>query len=174
MKKYKIEISGKGSEVMVFHLNDDQKTKLLNGDVEGEGMSNDEVLEVLEVDDFFDSEDILIGLYPNPHLMSITVYNENGDKVWESDEDFNLQSDDVEYLYDSPDTLIVEDYIKGTPFVYELEIEEDFDPKHLEPIVVSVAEIIELMTDLKYNNVILSPFREFGDYWSKGLSFYLS
>ena len=54
------------------------------------------------------------------------------------------------------------------------EIGKAVDPKHLEPIIVSVAEIIELMTDLKYNNVILNPFREFGDYWSKGLSFYLS
>lgn len=174
MKKYKIEVSGKGSEVMVFPLDDLQKTKLLNGDVEGEGMTSGEVLEVLEVEEFLDSEHILIGLYPNPNLLSIRVYDEGGIKIWESDDEFNLQSEDIEYLYEEPNTLVVEDYIKGTPFIYDLEIEEEFDPKHLEPIVVSVGEVIELMTDLKYNNVILSPFREFGDYWSKGLSFYLS
>jgi hypothetical protein len=174
MKKYKIEVSGKGSEVMVFPLDDLQKTKLLNGDVEGEGMTSGEVLEVLEVEDFLDSEHILIGLYPNPNLLSIRVYDEGDIKIWESDDEFNLQSEDIEYLYEEPNTLVVEDYIKGTPFIYNLEIDEEFDPKHLEPIVVSVGEVIELMTDLKYNNVILSPFREFGDYWSKGLSFYLS
>lgn len=174
MKKYRIEVSGKGAEVMVFPLDDEQKTKLLDGDVVNDGMDPEEICEVLDVFDFYDSDHILTGLYPNANLLYISVYNENNDKIWESNEDFNLLTEDVEYLYEEPNTLVVEDYIKGTPFIYNLEIEEDFDPKHLEPIIVSVAETIEIMTDLKYNNVILDPFREFGDYWSKGFTFYLS
>jgi hypothetical protein len=173
MKKYKIEVSGKGAEAHVFNLTDDQKQKLLEGDVMDDGMSVDEIYEVLGVDDFLDSDETLIGLYPNPYLVGVSVYNENDDKVWESDENLNLQTEDVEYKYDNPNTLIIEDYIKGTPIIYEVEIEELFDPKHLEPVIISVAETVELVVGFKYNNVDLSPFRDYGDYWSKGLSFYL-
>ena len=173
MKKYKIEISGKGGEVYVFNLTDDQKQRLLDGDIMDDGMSVDEIYEVLEVEDFFESDETIIGLYPNPYLVGISVYNESGIKVWESDENLNLQSEEVEYKHDNPNTLIVEDYIKGTPIVYEIEIEGDFNPKHLVPEIVSVAETVELVVGFKYNNVDLTPFRDYGDYWSKGLSFYL-
>ena len=61
----------------------------------------------------------------------------------------------------------------NTPIIYEIEIEEEFDPKHLVPEIVSVAETVELVVGFKYNNVDLTPFRDYGDYWSKGLSFYL-
>ena len=173
MKKYTIEVSGKGGEVYIFPLTDEQKEKLENGDVEGDGMSIDEITEVLEVEFISDTDDVITGLYPNPNLLDIRVYNENGDKIWESDEELNLQSDEVEYLYNEPNTLVVEDYFKGTPFVYELEIEEEFDPKHLSPIIVDIAETIELLTNLKYKNVDLGPYKDWGDYWSKGYTFYL-
>ena len=86
MKKYKIEISGKGGEVYVFNLTDDQKQRFLEGDIMDDGMSVDEIYEVLEVEDFFESDETIIGLYPNPYLVGISVYNESGIKVWESDE----------------------------------------------------------------------------------------
>lgn len=174
MKTYKIEVSGKGGEVYVFNLTDDQKQQLVDGDVVDDGMDVTEICNILEVDDFLDTDEVVLGLYPNPYLLSIRVYNENGDKIWESDENLNLQTEDVEYLFEDPNTLLVEDYIKGTPMIYDLDIEEDFDPKHLEPIIVSVGEVIELMTGLKYNNVDLSQFRDYGDYWSKGYTFYLN
>jgi hypothetical protein len=94
--------------------------------------------------------------------------------VWESKDDWELDFEEYEYAFEEPNVLIVEDYIKGIFFTYELEIEEDFDYKKLKPIVTEISESVELLTELTYNGVNLNSFKDFGDYWSKGLTFYLN
>lgn len=171
MKKYRIEVSGKGGESYIFKLTDEQKQKLHEGNVISDEMESDEIADVLEVNDVYDTDDIILGVYPN--LIYIEVFNENNDKIWSSGDKFEMVSDDIEYLYDEPNILIVEDYVKGHFFTYDLEIEEEFDPKHLSPVIVSLSETIEIIRDLKYNNFDLRPFKDYGDYWSKGLTYYL-
>jgi hypothetical protein len=42
------------------------------------------------------------------------------------------------------------------------------------PIVTEIGERVEIITDLMYNEVELSSYKEFGDYWSKGITYYLN
>ena len=174
MKKYTIEVYGKGGEAYVFNLTDEQKLKLSEGNVESDEMDVDEIADILNVNDVYDTDNIYIGPYPQPSSFGVKVINENGDKVWESKDDWELDFEEYEYAFEKPNVLIVEDYIKGIFFTYELEIEEDFDYKKLKPIVTEISESVELLTELTYNGVNLNSFKDFGDYWSKGLTFYLN
>jgi len=79
-----------------------------------------------------------------------------------------------EYIFEDDKSLIIEDYTKGQFFQYDIELDEEFDSKKLKPIVTEIGERVEIITNFTYNETDLSFFKEYGDYWSKGLTYYLN
>lgn len=173
MKKYKISVSGKGSETFVFPINEEQKQKLKEIDVEKSDIDFDEVGEILNVESISDTDISYIGAYSDPELFHIEVENENGEVIWESDTQFYPEDNVEEYLYDDENVLLVEDYQKGTFFTYELELEEEFNFALLNLIIKEIGERVEIVVGLTYNGNDIENFKDFGDTWSKGISYYL-
>jgi len=174
MKKYRIIVSGKGAECYVHKVNTDKRVRLIEGKVEEDKMESEEIAEILGVDFVTDSDDIFLGPYNDPELYYITVYDENDSVVWESSDKYEFEDVQMEFKFESDEVLIVEDYTKGQFYIYEVELEKDFDPSLLVPIVTEIGERVEIITDLIYNEVELSYYKEFGDYWSKGITYYLN
>lgn len=176
MKKYKITLSGRGADCYVYHLTDDQYQKLDEGGVSEDKMSMDEILEVLGTDFISDTDDIVLGAYYDSDLHYFSVHDENGNLVWESNQDWDAETNeefpDWEIVHDEEKTLICEDILKGEFSSFILETEEDFDPTKLTVIVEEVGEIVALITGVRYDGQKLEV-DEFGDYWDKGFNFYL-
>lgn len=173
MKKYKINISGKGSETFVFPINEEQKQKLKEFDVEKSDIDFDEIGPILNVEYLSDTDISYIGAYSDPELYHIEVENENGAIIWESDTKFYPEDNVEEYLHNDEDVLLVEDYQKGTFFKYELELEEEFNPDSIKLVLKEIGERIEIITGLTYNGKDIEDYKDFGDTWSKGISYYL-
>lgn len=173
MKKYKINVSGKGSETFVFPINEEQIQRLKEIDVEKSDIDFDEVGEILNVESISDTDISYIGAYSDPELFHIEVENENGVIIWESDTQFYPEDNVEEYLYDDENVLLVEDYQKGTFFTYELELEEEFNFALLNLIIKEIGERVEIVVGLTYNGNDIENFKDFGDTWSKGISYYL-
>lgn len=173
MKKYKINVSGKGSETFVFPINEEQIQRLKEIDVEKSDIDFDEVGEILNVESISDTDISYIGAYSDPELFHIEVENENGAVIWESDTQFYPEDNVEEYLYDDENVLLVEDYQKGTFFTYELELEEEFNFALLNLIIKEIGERVEIVVGLTYNGNDIENFKDFGDTWSKGISYYL-
>ena len=141
MKKYKISVSGKGSETFVFPINEEQIKMLKEIDVEKSDIDFDEVGEILNVESISDTDISYIGAYSDPELFHIEVENENGVIIWESDTQFYPEDNVEEYLYDDENVLLVEDYQKGTFFTYELELEEEFNFALLNLIIKEIQKV---------------------------------
>jgi hypothetical protein len=129
---------------------------------------------LITIDFVTDSDDIFIGPYNHPENYYITVYDENENMIWESSDKREFEDVQMEFKFETDEVLIVEDYIKGQFYTYEIELEKDFDPALLIPISTEIGERVEIITDLIYNEVELSNYKEFGDYWSKGITYYLN
>jgi hypothetical protein len=104
----------------------------------------------------------------------ITVTDENEKKIWESSDKHEFKEIQEEYIFDDNDALVVEDYIKGEFYSYEVELEKDFDPTKLLPIITEIGNSVVIISDLIYNEVELKPYKNYGDYWSKGITYYLN
>lgn len=175
MKKYKIEVSGRGADCYIYKLTDEQFQELNDGGADEDDMSVDDICEVLNVDYITDTETVMLGAYYEENLYHVSVKDENDQVVWESSNDLEILDEDEDYkiVYDEPHLLICEDLLKGSFYNYVLELEEDFDPKKLTVIVSDVAEQIPLITDFRYDGKKLEV-DDFGDYWDKGFNFYLT
>jgi hypothetical protein len=174
MKKYKIIVGGRGAECYIHRVNTDKRVRLIEGRVEEDKLESTEIAEILGIDFVTDSDDIFIGPYNHPENYYITVYDENENMIWESPNNHEFDDAQMEFKFETDQVLIVEDYIKGQFYFYEIELEKDFDPALLVPIVTEIGERVEIITDLMYNEVELSSYKEFGDYWSKGITYYLN
>jgi hypothetical protein len=172
MSKFTISLHGRGAEINVHNITEEQREKLEHLDLNNcifEDVSN-----VLEMEDEFSlvgSDEVYIGSYPEH--SRITVFDEEREIVF-SEEIENLtlnelisESSSIKEVYQK-NKLYVNDNIKGTFF--ELVVEEDsFDVKNLE-LHFSDIEGSELITSIKYKDSEL----DFGDYWSKGIVYFLS
>ena len=172
MKTYKISLGGRGSECFIFPIDETQYQKLLNGDVESDKMELDDILETIEVEDIFDSEISVLGAYDTEYY--ITVSDENGDEIWNSETESidhdNTQWVDVDI---EGDYLVIEDYSKGNFFNFYVETEDDFNPNKIGFIITEVADSRDIITSIKYDNEDLSDTKEYDDYWSKGFYYIL-
>lgn len=167
MKKYSISLGGKGAECSLFPLTQEQSQDLIDMGIEKDEMSIDEITDFLGVDDLISSSDrIVTGAYYGDHYIS--VFDENGGEVWNSEEYEYDETDWVDGGLPETDYLVVEDYSKGEFFTFNLEIEEDFDPSKLIPIITEIAESKEIITGFRYDEMDISETAEFGNYWSKG------
>lgn len=174
MKKYRIVVSGRGAECYIHKLNSEKKQNLFEGRVEYDEMESEQISEVLGVEYLTDTDESFVGPYNNSEHYMVTVYDENKKKVWESPNQYEFKEIQQEYKFDEEDVLIVEDYIKGEFYFYEIELEKDFTPTKLVPIITEIGNTVEIITNFMYNEVELSGYKEFGDYWSKGITYYLN
>jgi len=173
--KYKILLGGSGGESYIHNITPEQNEKLLEFEDLNDGIESEEILEIIEKDYFDDTEESYLGAYNSSDSYYILVTDENGNKIFESNEDFNLNEvydEDEDYIIvaDNPNTLIIEEYVKGNFFNFKIETEE-FDVKKLTPIIKDVGSHIQVITGLRYNGEALE--KEFDDYWSKGITYYL-
>lgn len=173
MKKYKISLFCKGSESYIYKISEEQKNKLIEIDVEKTAPNFEDIKDILSIDYLSDTDDILLGAYNDPELYTIQVEDEDGHVIWESSENYENSDVNYELLFSNEDILIIEDYIKGQPFFYEIELEDEFNPENLGLIVKDIYEIIEIIVGITYNGEDLSYCKDYGDYWSKGLNYYI-
>ena len=170
--KYTIEVNGKGGEAFIHKLTDEQYETLIDGDVEDDMMNTDEISEVLGVD-FLDTDDIVTGIYIGSDNIFIKVTDESGNVVWESDDEFDFEEYEEDYLYNDDKYFSIEDCIKGNFFNYVLETDEEFDPGLLSAKVVELLDgLSELIIDIKYDGQEME--KEYGDTSSKGFSYMLN
>jgi hypothetical protein len=172
--KYKISISGRGADMYVHKLNEEQQNVLSEASVDNVIKSKMEYEDINEVlgHPADESDDVFAGVYQTDYV--IIVRDENDNLVFESDEDWDFNPD-AEYhhesLFEEEGYLIVESYCKGTFFEYELEADE-FDPDKLEPVIVELNERLELLKGIRYNGEELDF--DWGDYDSRGYYYYLT
>lgn len=174
--KYKVIFGGRGAELYIHPINQEQKRELNEMDVENQNVSVDwgKLEKLLGVENVDNTEEIYIGAYPQPTAFHITVFDENDTQVWESDEDFFMdegedESDSV--FIDKENIFVVENYVKGTFFEYFIET-EIFNPEKLQARTVEINETVQVITGLKYDNQELEV-DEYGDNWSKGTFFHI-
>ena len=176
MKRYTIEISGRGAECYVFPLTDEQLTKLKIGGIVEERMDMDDVYEVLGIESVLDSELTYFGPYDDSDLHSIKVLGEDGELIEDLTDNWKYEitnEDDYVGVHYEEKNLIIEDTCKGEFFKCVLEIEGDFDSSKLTPIITEVGEYVNIITGLRYDDKVLEV-TDYGDYWSKVFYFYLT
>lgn len=169
-------LGGRGAELYIHQLTEEQKQQLQDMKIEDRDapVDWDKLNEILKTEwDYTD--DMYTGAYDNPTAYHIRVFDENDEEVFSSDDDFFLEEGESEEDYqfvEKENVLVIEHYMKGTFKDYELEIEGEFDPSKITPVVVEINEAISLITDLKYDNKEIENF-EYGDDWSKGAFFHI-
>jgi len=187
--KYKIILGGRGADVWVHNLTEEQREQLEEGNVEGDEMDIDQIAEVLGLDHIDGTDEVYGGPYMGKTNFVIEVYDEEDKKIWDSyngketftdeeakefwDFDYDLieEYDKHEIVADSENTLLVEDYQKGNWRQYEIET-DSFDPNKITPVVKEVGEMIEIITGLCYEGVELETV-DWLDTWSKGYYYHL-
>ena len=154
MSKFTISLHGRGAEINVHNITEEQREKLEHLDLDN--CIFEDVSDVLDMEDEFSlvgSDEVYIGSYPEH--SRITVFDEEREIVF-SEEIENLtlnelisESSSIKEVYQK-NKLYVNDNIKGTFF--ELVVEEDsFDVKNLE-LHFSDIEGSELITSIKYKD----------------------
>ena len=177
--KYKIQLGGRGCDIWIHEITEEQKQILKEGNVEVDQMDYDEIAEVLNRDSVDDIDISYTGVYNRLDSIVIEVKDENDNLVFDStktegwyfDNDTLMEYEDFDSVHQEENKLLVESYSKGNFFNFELETEE-FDPKKLSPKVVEVGEAIEIITGLYYEGVELEY--EYDDYWGKGYYYHLT
>ena len=172
MPKFTISIGGRGSEVCVHNIDSEQREKLEHLNLQECALQD--VAGILEIDemDLVSVDEIYVGAYSEHSLL--TVEDEDGDIIFEEEiEKLQLQESLSEIaltksIYQNQ-KLYVNDYVKGRFFELFVEDNEPFDSNKLE-LEYSDIEGLEIITKFKYKG----QESEIGDYWSKGISFYLS
>jgi hypothetical protein len=168
--KYTIEVNGKGAECIVRQITQEQRQQLIDGEVESDAMSYDEICESLGTEDLYDGEsEIASGVYNESDMFEVIVRNENGNQIWYGDGE-GFEDSEYEFLFDE-DFFIAEDYQKGNFF--EMQIETDkFEPEKLIPIVTSIGnESIEVISGFMYDGQKLEVVG--GDTSSKGFTWHI-
>ena len=173
MSKFTISLGGRGSEVSVHNITEEQKEKLEHLNLDECAM--EDVSHILNFDDelsLIESDEIYIGAYPEH--SQITVFDDNNEIIFNEDieklifEEMISDYTQGKEIY-QPLKLYVNDYIKGTFFTLDIDGTELFDIKKLELTYTDI-EGMDIITSFKYNGIE----SEFGDYWSKGLTYFLS
>lgn len=172
MAKFTIDVHGRGSEINVHEVSTEQYEKLQHLNLD-ECILED-VADILEFDDSFgliESDEIYIGA----HLENsrITVTKDDQDEIFSEELHSLIFSEKISDVTSTNEIyqknkLYVNDNIKGSFFTLNFEGTE-FELEKLELHFTDV-EGIELLTSFKYNGEECV----FGDYWSKGIIYFLS
>ncbi len=168
--KYKIVFAGRGCETYVHKINDLQFDKLKETDLENPNV--DFISEFLSKDDIFTTDDTFLGVYNDPECYMISVYDESDSLIWESDVNHEFEDCEFNCVFDNEKSLLVEDYVKGQFFSYEIDLEQ-FDANKLIPVITEIGEVVEIITDITYDGQSLNDTKDWLDFWSKGINYYL-
>lgn len=172
--KFKINLSGKGGECYLFKIDEEQANYLSDNDLESDSM---DISEVLGIDDIAESNLIITGPYAEHDSIYLTIDDENGNQIFNSEKQKNLldtvfeNSNWVGTDYDDTNYLAIEDYIKGNFYTAEIEADE-FDIGKLSLVITTVAERLDIVSAIIYDGNKLEV--EWGDYWPKGFYFHLN
>jgi hypothetical protein len=166
--KYKIEITGRGVDCYVHKITEEQRNNLIETNAD----SIDDVADILSIDDVFDTDLVHTGFYNDSENYIIKVRYVDSNKTLELIEYYFDDYDYISIYYDD-NYLIISDQVKGNIFNYEIDIEGDFDIGKLKPIILDLCDNIEIITDFTYDGKELTDNKEYGDYDSKGFSYYL-
>jgi len=171
--KYKIEITGRGVDCYVHKITEFQKNNLIDNEIEMNVDSIDDVANILSIDDVFDTDLVHTGFYNDSENYIIKVKYVDNNKTLELIEYY---FDDYDYtsIYRDDNYLIISDQVKGNILNYEIDIEDEFDIGKLKPVVLDLCENLEIITDFTYDGKDLTDNKEYGDYDSKGFSYYLN
>lgn len=176
MKKYTVTLAGRGAEVFVHKIDEEQKSKLKDMNIEEEDTDIDweKLSEILKVDNWDYSEETYTGIYTSPTAHHIIVMDEEDKIVWESDEEYEMEvSEDEDYIdIYKENVLLIEHSVKGDFKSFVIETEEKFNPLKLTPEITEINESVQIVTGLRYDGVKLE-LDEWGDNWSKGAFFYI-
>jgi hypothetical protein len=173
MPKFTIDIHGRGSEINAHNISSEQKEKLNHLNLD-ECILED-VADILEFDDTFsliESDEIYIGAHPENSRLTVTQ-QDNETEVFSDEINSLIFSETISNKTSTTEIyqknkLYVNDNIKGTFFTLEFEGEK-FEPEFLE-IHFTEVEGVELVSSFKYKGEECT----FGDYWSKGIVYFLS
>jgi hypothetical protein len=170
--KYKIEITGRGVDCYIHKITEEQKNYLIDNDIESNLSSIDEIADILSIDDVFDTDLVHTGFYNDSENYIIKVTYVDSKKTLELIEYY---FDDYDYTskYRDDNYLIISDQVKGNILNYEIDIEDEFDIGKLKPVVIDLTENLDIITDFTYDGKDLTDNKEYGDYDSKGFSYYL-
>lgn len=165
-----IEVWGKGSEAFLHKITEEQYETLLDSGLEDDQMDQDEISQVLNLDFFLDTDDIVTGIYHDSFILK--AFDENKKLIWQSD-DFEFSEYKEKYLYNDDYYLMISEYQKGNFFNLTLQIEStDFNPDLLIAETTELLDGVEdLITDLYYEGVLLA--KELGDTRSNGFVYSL-
>jgi hypothetical protein len=171
--KYKIEITGRGVDCYVHKITEFQKNDLIDNEIEMNVDSIEDVANILSIDDVFDTDLVHTGFYNDSENYNITIRYVDDNKTLELIEYY---FDDYEYtsIYRDDNYLIISDQVKGNILNYEIDIEDEFDIGKLKPVVLDLTENLDIITDFTYDGKDLTDNKEYGDYDSKGFSYYLN
>ena len=179
--KYKITLGGRGADIWIHRLNQEQHKLLKEGEVEKDKIEMDDIAKILNKDMVDESDEIYTGVYDNYGDIVVQVFNENDEMVFDSlaDEDW-VFDDETRTDYENYESfaeedepmLFVESYSKGTFFSFEVETDEEFDESKISPVITEINERFELITGLCYKGEVLE--KEFDDYWGKGYYYHLT
>jgi len=171
--KYKIEITGRGVDCYVHKITEFQKNDLIDNEIEMNVDSIDDVANILSIDDVFDTDLVHTGFYNDSENYNITIRYVDDNKTLELIEYY---FDDYDYtsIYRDDNYLIISDQVKGNILNYEIDIEDEFDIGKLKPVVLGLSDNLEIIIDFTYDGKDLTDNKEYGDYDSKGFSYYLN
>ena len=172
MYKFTIILQGRGSEINQHTFDTDQRYQLEHLNLH-ECILED-VADIIGVDseDLVSNESPILGGIPEN--SEITVYdNENGTIYKEVVQNilFQEQHHPESELNDhyGSNTIYVEDHIKGQFFEIKVEDDEPFNISNLK-INITDIEGEDYVTSIQYKDFEVN----YGDYWSKGIHFFLS
>jgi hypothetical protein len=157
-----------GPEFFIFEKFEDKE-------VEDGEMSLSQVLKVLKKTTHKETDISIFG--PNPDNVCLYVKDESGISILELEENWDFEAIDNEdgVMYDDPNLLFISEELKGTFYSFELELQNDFDIRKLQPIKTEIGESIEVFTGLVYDGIKLEPVEKMIDMEGDGgFNFYLT
>ena len=168
MTKFTIKVSGLGGELFIHPITDEQYDRL---DQLGQ-IDQDNITDITNIEDYFSSDESLLGAYNDSECYIVEVFE--GDKeIWSSlNNDEPLEEGEYQISH-TGNYLLCEDYVKGSFFEFDFEA-ENFDISKLKLVITDVGEVRELITGIMYDDIVLEKSYNDSDYWSKGLSYFLS
>lgn len=171
--KYTITIGGRGAEVITHEITEEQYQKLKEGGVEEEQMDQDEIDEVLGLEHLFeDIEPRYAGAYLDSLYLQVKDENDVVIHTIEEIDYDNITSDEV--YCDEKKYLFIEDYCKGDFWVYNIELDEEFDKNKLKLQLTDVGCRFDLVTGLVYDGNNFEDERDYGDTSGKGFYYILN
>jgi hypothetical protein len=172
MSKFTISLFGRGSEVNVHTVTQEQRERLehLNlNDCILEDVAN--ILELKDELNLVESDEIYVGAYQEN--SQIVVYDESNREIYSEDceklinHEMVSPNGKVDKIYQES-KLYVNDYIKGN--IFNIEIEDDkFHISQLEFNFIDI-EGLYMIYSISYEK----NESYIGDYWSKGIVYFLS